>query len=380
MNIYEKLGIKPIINALGTNTKVGGSIVSQSVRDAMSEAALYNVLVADLERLVSKRIAELTRNEATFICAGAAAGVVLATAACMTGTDKLKAQMLPNTTGMPNEILVHRSHRNPYELQVLQAGAKLKGFGYVNESHSWQLEGAISDKTAAVLYFFFRGGHSIRGASLPLETVIEIAHSKGIPVIVDAAAQIPPVANLWEFTQKGADLVIFSGGKGLGGPQGSGLILGKKELIEACRVNGSPNYAIGRSMKTTKEEMVGLLVALEEYLNLDHDSIKKGWEEQIKFCVEVLGTIANIKVSRGLHNGQSIPVCLIKFEGDNSKLICKNIINRLAEWEPPIIAKVDDCYADMLVINPCVMKLEEMKIVTEALEEILSEEPILDIN
>lgn len=371
--IYERIGVKPIICATGPITKVGGSIVDSSVIEAMNEAALYNVDIIELEKKVSNKIAKITNNEAAFICAGAASGIVLATAACMAGKDKYKIQKLPDSSDMKNEVIVHQSHHNPYELQVCQAGAKLKSIGYNNETHTWQLEGAFNENTAAVMYFFFRGGYRIRGAALPLEKVIKISHDKGIPVIVNAAAQIPPVENLWKYTNMGADLVIFSGGKGLKGPQGSGLVFGKTELIEACRLNASPNYAIGRSMKVTKEEIVGLLIAVERYIKSDHIAIESQWDSQIQKCINAFEKINGINAFKDFYNGQPIPICKVKFNKIRQKSILKIIIDKLKKWDPPIFARGDTDDEDVLIINPSAMQLGQEEIIINAIEQIFKQ-------
>src|SRR5690606_15924451 len=174
----------------------------------------------------------------------------------------------PDLTGLKNEVVCHKAHRNGYDHAVRSVGVKMVEIGSVEHTDPAEMEAAINDKTA--LAFWTQGAMSGPG-DIPIEQFIQIAHARGVPVLVDAAAQLPPVENLWRYTQMGADLVVFSGGKDLHGPQASGLILGRKDLIEACAVNGSPNASIGRPMKVGKEEMVGLLAAVKWYLGLDHE-------------------------------------------------------------------------------------------------------------
>jgi len=176
---------------------------------------------------------------------------------------------LPDTTGLKDEVIIHKSHRNGYDHAVRQIGVKIVEIGTMTETRPEELEKAINDKTAAIVWF--QAQVTGRG-DLPLQTVIEIADRANVPVIVDAADQLPPVENLWKFTQMGAALAIFSGGKDLCGPQASGLVLGRKELIESIRLNGNPNASIGRPMKVGKEEMVGLLTAVKLYLKRDHEA------------------------------------------------------------------------------------------------------------
>jgi L-seryl-tRNA(Ser) seleniumtransferase len=204
----------------------------------------------------------VTGNEAAYVTNGAAAGLALAAAACMTGEDVALIHRLPNDTqGMRNEVVVHRTQRNWYDFAIRQTGARLVEIGHTMETAPWELDAAMTERTAAV--FYFAGDHLNRN-TLPLSLVVDRAHTRGVPVVVDAAAQIPPISNLWRFTTgDGADLAIFSGGKGLCGPQNSGLVVGRADLIRAMALNGPPYQRIGRPMKVAKEAMIGLLTAVE---------------------------------------------------------------------------------------------------------------------
>jgi seryl-tRNA(Sec) selenium transferase len=181
-------------------------------------------------------------------------------------------------------VVVHRVQRNWYDIAVRQVGVKLIEIGHTMETFPWELDAAINERTAAVLYF--AGSHLNRN-TLPLEYVVERAHARGVPVIVDAAAQVPPVQNLWRYTTEiGADVAIFSGGKNLAGPQSSGLVVGKQKLINAIRLNGPPHQRIGRAMKVSKESMVGLLAAVEHYLTLDHEAEHRRWSAVVDQWLE----------------------------------------------------------------------------------------------
>ena len=265
MGIYEELGLRPVINGYATVTRLGGSLMPPPVVEAMIEASRQFVELEDLQAAVGRRIAKLTRNEAAYVSSGAAAGLTLATAACVAGTDPDLIAALPHPQRVPGarcEVIFQRCQRSGYDYAVRQVGVDMIEIGPEQSSPTdfpavrRELEQALSERTAAVLYFARGEDHS---GGLPLAEVVAAAHARGVPVIVDAAAQLPPVENLWRFTQEGADLVIFSGGKGLCGPQATGLVLGRPDLIKACAVQGNPNQAIGRPMKVGERRAVRLL-------------------------------------------------------------------------------------------------------------------------
>ena len=274
MSFYEELGITRYINAHDTYTVYGGSRMSERTLKAMREAAASFVDMEELQDSLGKAIARLTRNESAFVCNGAAGGLLLCAAVCMTEGDLFRYSRLPETTNLKNEIIIMRSQRNAYDKAVEASGAKIIEIGDADETLAYDLEGSINERTAAV--FYFESLHFKR-ASMPLEQVINIAHKHQVPVVVDAAAQLPPVENLWKFTDMGADLVVFSGGKTLCGPQDSGLILGKEKYISICRQFGAPAHGICRSSKVSREAMAGLYQALKEFVSLEFDS----WERAL---------------------------------------------------------------------------------------------------
>jgi len=268
MSFYKRIGIDTYINAHDTYTIYGGSRMPAEVLEAMKEAAAAFVDIDQMQQILGDKIAEMTNNTGSYITNGAASAITLATAVCMVGANQYDFSRLPEISdAIPNEVIVMRCQRNGYDTAIRAAGASIVEIGDADETLEYELEGAINPKTAAV--FYFESANFAR-ASMSLEKVIRIAHSKNIPVVVDAAAQIPPVENLWKFTtQMGADLALFSGGKTLCGPQDSGLIVGRAELIASCRKFGAPNHGICRGGKTSREAMAGLFVALERYLSID---------------------------------------------------------------------------------------------------------------
>src|SRR5438067_4804204 len=241
-DIYRRLGVTPIINARGTHTRLGGTLMPPEVLDAMREAAGAYVVLEELQARASEVIARATGGEAGMVTGGAAAGLLLGTAACIAGDDPAKIELLPTTAGMRNEAIMFRAHRNGYDHSVRAAGATIVDVGYGHGTLPYQLEAAFGERTALVVYLM--SPWAGRGA-LPLPETCAIAQRHGVPVLVDAAAMLPPAENLRRFIAEGADLVTFSGGKGLNGPQGSGVLAGRVDLIRAATANGSPNHSVG---------------------------------------------------------------------------------------------------------------------------------------
>jgi L-seryl-tRNA(Ser) seleniumtransferase len=268
-SIYERIGVRTIVNARGATTSVGGTLMPPEVTAAMAEAARAFVVLDELNARVGEKIAEVTGAEAGYVTSGAAAGLALAAAACIAGSDPGRISRLPDSDGMKNEIVIHRAQRIYFDQMYRLAGGKLVEIGAPLGTHSWELESAITERTAAVAYadFLYQGP-----GALDFPTVVAIAHARDIPVIVDSAASLPPVDHLRRWIRQGADLVIYSGGKGIRGPQETGLLAGRRDLIAAAGLNGNPYPGIGRGMKVSKEAMVGLWVALDLFLCADHDA------------------------------------------------------------------------------------------------------------
>jgi uncharacterized pyridoxal phosphate-dependent enzyme len=368
MSIYDELGVKPVINASATLTRLGGSIMPPEVIEAMVEASKHFVNLDDLQRAVGNKLAELTKNEGAFVATGAAAGLVLATAACVAGNDPAAIARLPDTTGLKNEVIIHKSHRNGYDHAIRQVGVKLVEIGMAQSTHPWELEAAINERTAAI--FYFPGALSGRG-DLPLPTVIEIANRHNVPVVIDGAAQLPPVENLWRFTQMGAALAIFSGGKDLHGPQSSGLIVGRKDLIETIRLHASPNHSIGRPMKVGKEEMAGLLAAVKRYLTLDHEARASQDEETVSGWCHELNQCSGVLAERSFPNeaGQPLPRAKITIDPAKAGQTRDEVVQQLENGSPAIMVSLAG--SDGFYVNPMTLEAGEDQIVLDRLLEIL---------
>ena len=288
MDIFEELGIQRYINAQDTFTKYGASCMSEASLRAMYEISRSWVDLDEVQRKAGDAVAKLTHNEAAYLTNGAAGGLMVCAASALALDSEEAFEALPDT-GARCEIVVQRAQHNSYDSCLRTAGAKLVWTGSETKAPGEEeFASAITERTAAVAYFIYHG----RAASLPLETVVRIAHAKGVPVIVDAAAQNPPAENLWKYTvEVGADMAIFSGGKTLRGPQDSGLVVGKREWIERCRRWGPPRDGVCRGCKTSREAMAGLYVAVRDYLAQDEEAaharraaLCELWEETARAC------------------------------------------------------------------------------------------------
>ena len=295
MSIYERLGVRRVIHGAGTTTRYGGSRLRPEALEAMREVSQTLVNLDEMNAAGGAAIARMLGAEAAFVTAGASAGLVLQAAACIAGDDPAKITRLPDTTGMPNEIVIQRAHRFAYDQAYRVAGAVLVEIGLARRTQPFELEAAIGERTAAVAYLI--SPFTSPPGTLSLAQTIEIAHRRGVPVIVDAASMLPPRENLTKFLRAGADLVSFSGGKGIRGPQSSGILAGRRDLIRAVSLNASPNQALGRAAKTSKEEIAGLVVALELFMAEDEKAEMQRYRE---ICSAIVDALADIPGIRGV--------------------------------------------------------------------------------
>lgn len=261
---FAELGVPSFINAIGPYSSLGGARMWPEVIDAMDYAIRHKARMSDLHDAVGRRIAELTGAEAAMVTAGATCAMIQGVAACMTGSDPVRMERLPDTTGMPNEIILQKGHRYLYDRSLKAPGAKL----VVVETAS-EIRAAISEKTA-MLFFLLNRQADIQ---VPINEFVAIGKEHDIPVMCDAATTVPPIARLFRTVEAEFDLVCFSGGKGLRGPYSAGLLLGRKDLVRIARQHGSPNHrAYGRSMKVSAEEYLGMMVAVEKSLSIDEQA------------------------------------------------------------------------------------------------------------
>ena len=372
-DIYTRLGVRPIINARGTHTRLGGTLIRPEVLDAMREAASAYVVLDELQDKASEVIARATGAQAGIVVGGAEAGLLIGTAAILAGTDPAKIAQLPVTDGMANEAIMHRAHRNGYDHGVRAAGARIVDIGYGGSTLPYQLRAAITERTALVVYLM--SPWASHGA-LSLEKTCEIAHEANIPVLVDAAAMLPPTNSLRRFIAEGADLVTFSGGKGLMGPQSSGILAGRADLIRAARMNGNPNHSIGRAAKAAKEDIVGLIVALENYVQRDHNADTASWRAQAEWMQQRLNDYPGVAASY-LHVSREHPVPRVELLfGPETGINAHELVVALEEHDPRVFLfepTGPSAKPNSIVINTQTMQPGEEQLVVEALRAEIGE-------
>lgn len=363
MSDYASLGIRRVINADATLTRLGGSLMPAEVLDAMRQAAGSFVDMHELQGAVGERLASLTRNEAAYVASGAAAAIVLATLAAMNRGDLTTIARAIETGESPrDEVIIQRAQRIPYDPAIRLAGARIVDIGNRLQTFSWELEAAITPRTAMV---FYPAGEHLTYGALPLSEVVAIAHAHDVPVVVDAAAQLPPTENLWRFSRElGADLVIFSGGKELRGPQASGLLVGTRTMIDAVAVNGSPFQRLARPMKVGKEEMMGLLAAVERYVTDDWRARANAYEETVARWIVQLDSIPGIAAERNFPNeaGQPTPRCRVTFSTE-TRVTSAEAVRLLWDGDPRIAVARDG--ATSISITPELLESGEEEILLD---------------
>ena len=397
MSVYEKLGVKIAINAKGPATRLSGGVMRAEVLAAMVDASRHCVDIAELQAAASRIIADATGAEAGYVASGAAACLLLATAACVTGLNSSHMARLPDTKGLKNEVIMIRSQRNFYDHAVRAAGVTIIEVGLpdrysgagVRDAEDWEIEAAISDHTAAI--FYVADAH----ARPPLADITRLAKVHGIPVIVDAAAQLPPQSNLRRFIDEGADLVAFSGGKVIGGPQASGILCGRQDLVMAAalqhldfdifwdmwqppemlidkgRMRGVPQHGIGRPCKVGKEEIVGVLTALQLFIEEGDDARHARWKSHLDIIANALSDIKDIEITRlGYESASNVPNLDIKLNYSSAN--AAKIINALQSGTIPV--HVDPMYRDQnrIGINPICLIQEYLPIVIQSIRDAIT--------
>jgi len=322
-NIYSRIGVRSFINGRGTWTYLSGSLELPEVRAAKQAAAEHFVDIMELQHAVSRRLAELSGAEAGMITSGAAGAMASATAACIAGNDPARIWQLPDTTGLKHEVVMHGG-RSAFDNAIRLAGGKL-----VLARSEDEVRGAINENTA-MIYTTSLGG--------TLEKIIAIAKDTKVPMLLDDAAGIPPIENLKLYAKMGADMYTFSGGKGLCGPQCSGLLLGRKDLIEAAMANTSPwEGAVCRAMKVGKEEIMGCLAAVEAWTKMDLNALNRQWNERAARIQKLVDTVPGVKTEiRIPEEGNRYPTLIVSWDEEAWGFTVADCDKKLREGEPRI--------------------------------------------
>jgi L-seryl-tRNA(Ser) seleniumtransferase len=381
-DVFESLNIQPIINAAGSITPHGGSPVDADIALGMAAAAQVSIDIAELQGRASEIIAQHTGAEAGMVTAGASAGLLLGAAACISGLDASRMDRLPDTAGMRNEFIVPRSHRNSYDHAIRAAGGRLVEVGVsdrlvgvgLRDTEAWEIERAITAQTAGVFYVARPGARP----ALPL--VAEVSRRANVPIIVDAAAELPPLANLRRFVADGADLVVFSGGKALRGPSGSGILCGRRQLVASALLQNLdldfeydqwqpptqlldkselgcvPRNGIGRSSKAGKEQIVGLLLALSRFAATDDASRLRAWtllaEELLTTLVDLPELHARVVPDP---DGRGIPLVEVSL-GTDAGATAAEVAATLRAGTPSIRLDASRAQAGVLVLVPTCLR------------------------
>jgi L-seryl-tRNA(Ser) seleniumtransferase len=360
-DLFRELGVRPFINASGTYTAMTASLMPEEVMDAINYASKHYVMLDELHDRIGERIAKLARSEAAMVTAGAASALTLGTAAVLTGTDRQKIIDLPNLAGMKSEVIIQKSHRFGYDHAIRNCGVRL-----VEVETRDELERSVTPQTAMML--FYNNNNSL--GQIRDEEFAALGKKHGVPTFNDAAADVPPVANLWKYTGMGFDLVTFSGGKGIRGPQSAGLLLGRKDLIAAARLNAPPNgNTIGRGMKVNKEEMLGMLVALELYLEKDHDKERREFDRRAETIRAGAAAVPGVKAEVFVPEvANHVPHIRISWDSAERKLTPEAVVTAMRDGEPSIAIRSEE---NTLVIGVWMMRSGEEKIVAKRLRQVL---------
>jgi L-seryl-tRNA(Ser) seleniumtransferase len=329
VDYYEKLGVKPFINAAGTYTVLSASTMPEEVQAAISIASKYPVQLEELLRASGEYLAKRLQCEAALVTAGAASALTLGTAACITnGNANAIVSIPPDMTGLKNEVVVQKTHRYEYDHALRNCGIR-----FVEVEALPEYDAAFNDRT--VMAHFFNAADQ---GEISREDWVRVAHQHGVPCFNDASADVPPIANLWNYTKMGFDLVTFSGGKGIRGPQCTGLLLGRKDLIEAAVKNNSPNSnTIGRGMKVAKEEIVGLVAAVDWLLAQDEDAMQNEFWRRAERIAESVKSLPGVETRISVPPvANHVPHLIITYDPSRIKLTGKEVMAKMREGTPRI--------------------------------------------
>jgi len=362
-DFFKELGVRPFINAAGTYTVLTASLMSREVVAAMDYGSRVFVRLQELQDAVGARIASLLGAEAAMVTSGAAGALTCGTAACITGKNQDFILRIPDLTGMKSDVLIQKAHRYGYDHAVRTCGVKL-----IEVETAEDVERAAGPKTAMML--FFNANDPV--GKIRAEEWVALGKRHGIPTFNDASADVPPVENLTKYNKMGFDLVTISGGKGLCGPQSAGILMGRKDLIEAARLNTSPySDSIARGMKVNKEEMLGMLVAIELYLKRDHAAEWKEWERRVKIIADSVSNVPTLTTDVEIPPiANHVPHLKIRWDQNRVKLSPLEVMKQLRDGDPSIEAN-PGTDKNALVIAVWMLQPGEAEIVARRLRAVL---------
>jgi uncharacterized pyridoxal phosphate-dependent enzyme len=363
-NVYKELGVPTVINGEGTMTVLGGSLMRPEVEAVMAQAGQHFVSVPDLEVAVGKRIAEMLKlpeDYGAIVTSGAAAAMQSGLAGILTGNNPKFIEQLPDLTGMKSEVIIQKSHRNPFDHQLRSTGVKL----IVVESAD-DVKRAVGPQTAMMHFSNFADDEG----QIKVEEWLKLAHEHQIPAFIDAAADTPPVSHLWDYAHMGYDLICFSGGKAIRGPQCAGLLIGKKDLVANALLNNSPHEdTIGRSQKVGKEEIVGMVKALESYLNEDHEALNKEWQRRLDLISTRVKTVSGVSTAfpaPGIAN--HVPHLQISWDPQRINIAPRDAASLLRKSDPSIVLSASE---KNLSMNSFMLQPGEERIIADHLVQLL---------
>jgi uncharacterized pyridoxal phosphate-dependent enzyme len=361
-DFFKELGVTPVINAGVTMTFLSGSLMMPEVLEAINSTAHDFANMFELQDKIGAKIAEMLHVEAAMVTSGAACAILLGTAACITGTNAEKIKMLPNLPGPRPEVIMQKSHRYLFDQAVTTTGAKIIEVEGVSE-----MTQAINKNTVMALFF-----NAALKSSITHQEFLQVAKAHNIPTFLDAAADVPPVENLFKYQKMGFDMITFSGGKMIRGPQSAGLLFGRKDLITAARLNHSPHEApIGRPMKVNKEEMFGMYAALKSYIERDHKKEWEDWLQRAKRIGSKLETLQTVKTETVVDPGpaNSFPSLFVTWDQSKIKTKPKDVLVALKEGTPSIVANAKG--DNTLVVGVVLLRPDQVDVVAGRVHSIL---------
>ena len=398
MSVYEQFGVQPIINACGTVTRLGGAPMPPAVLEAFVSAASEWVTLEHMQAAASRRIAEVTGTEAGLVTSGSAASLTLGAAAILAGHSLRRIEMLPHCDDFPHELIIAREQRSGYDHAIRASGARLVEVGFneivsnagVRRTEAWEYEAVITDQTAGIVYGF-------AADSCPrLEELVDVAHRHNLPVLVDAAGEVPPRCNLTDIPALGADLVGFSGGKGIRGPQSTGILCGRRdlissaalqmldmddhfelwdppaELIDRTRLAGIPRHGIGRALKVSKEEIVALLTALDLFVSGAYDADNERFRTLLLTISESLANCAATTNIIDATSSDRWPTLEVKIDEARLGRSTFEACRRLRNGTPSVYVGHGKLAMGILVVNPVCLNEESARILAQSLRAELS--------